>query len=124
MTKPEKIDLIFLIDPGQVCPFHRVNFWVRCASGNVLLKSVSLILADKFPLDNFPPDKYPCGQIPGGDNFPPDKFPGRQASKKDKFQGDNFPPDKFQVRQLPPGQVPDQTYSTTLRPKGAQKPPN
>ena len=88
------------LPPGQVPP-GQVPLWTSSTS------------------DKFPPDKFPFGQLSPGQVPLPGKHlkrtsSPRTTSPRTSSPTDNFPPDKF----------PWQTYSPTLRPKGAQKPSN
>ena len=84
---------------------------------------------DKFPPDNFPPDKFPYGQLPPGQVPLADIFPNPAPEGRTETLQLTYIPQmlavyiqyKYTYKKM---YIPDQTYSPTLRPKGAQKPSN
>ena len=109
------------IPPGQVplwTTFPRTSSPARQASKK-----------DKFPPDNFPPDKFPYGQLPPGQVPLADIFPNPAPEGRTETLQLTYIPQmlavyiqyKYTYKKM---YITDQTYSPTLRPKGAQKPSN
>ena len=78
---------------------------------------------DNFPPDNFPPDKFPPDKF----HFGPDIFPNPAPEGRTETLQLTYIPQmlavyiqyKYTYKKM---YIPDQKYSPTLRPKGAQKP--
>ena len=96
----------YMLVGGFLCAL-RAQGWVIC-----LVRNVHFLLC--IP-DNFPPDKFPYGQLSPG-----------QVPLVGKHLKRTSPPRTTSPRTSSPrtSSTSDQTYSLTLRPKGAQKPSN
>merc|ERR1712001_336445 len=96
------------LPPGQVPP-GQVPLWTSSTS-------------DKFPPDKFPFGQLSPGQVPLADIFPNPAPEGRTETLQLTYIPQMlavYIQYKYTYKKM---YIPDQKYSPTLRPKGAQKP--